>query len=130
MERGSAVAATEGCAGMSCPSCKGEVDVGWKEKVADVIEREDAEHDIQDGTDGTKSEQVENGIRGLKASYGIVESSYGNNDDGPHGSDKKSKREGESKGIERRMVVEMSPLFGTKGLDGGIGCCRTGHENA
>ena len=116
--------------GKTEPTPQGEENVGRQEEIAYIIERKDAEHNIEDGTDGTKSKQIEDGVRGFKASDGVVNSCYSDNDDGPYGTDKESEGEGQVERIERGVEIVVSPLFGTKGLDGVIGCCRTGHENA
>ena len=81
----SAIAATERCAGITDVSPESKDDVGRQQKVADVIERQNAEHDVQNGADGSESEQVEEGIGGLQATDGVVDSCDPDNDDGPHG---------------------------------------------
>ena len=91
--------ATERDVGMG-PTKKGEDNVSWKQKVADVIEGEDAEYDIKHGTDGTKSEQIEEGVRGLKAADSVVDSCYPDDDDCPDGSDEKAEGKRQGEGVE------------------------------
>ena len=92
--------ATERDVGITGPTKKGEDNVSWKQKVADVIEGEDAEYDIKHSTDGTKSEQIEEGVRGLKAADGVVDSCYSDDDDCPDGSDEKAEGKRQGEGVE------------------------------
>ena len=109
-------------------SPKGEDNVGRKKQIAHIVERKNAKYNVEYGTDGTKSEQIKKGIKGLKTSDSVVDSSYTDNDDSPYGSDEKTKRKRQVKGIKRRMKIVMSPLLGTKCLDSSICGGRAGHE--
>ena len=85
------MATTEGGASKTVPAPKGKGNVDRQEEVADVVEREDAEHNIEDSTDGTKSEEIEKCIRDLQTTDGVVDSSQSDDDDGPNGTYEETK---------------------------------------
>ena len=90
-------------------TAEGEDVVGDEEGVADVIEGGDAEDHVTDGTDGEETAEVEDGTAQGKVLRDIVDGGDGHDDYGPDGSDEESQVEGHAEGVERGMIVEMSP---------------------
>ena len=101
-------------------AAEGEDVVGDEEGVADVVEGGDAEDYVTDGTDGEEAAEVEDGTTQGEVLSDIVDGGDGNDDDGPDGGDEESQMEGHTEGIERGMVVEMTPRLRAEELDGAI----------
>ena len=106
----------------------GEDVVGDEEGVADVIEGGDAEDDVTDGTDGQKSAEVKNGAAEGEVASDVVDGGDGDDDDGPDGGDEESEVEGHAEGVERGMIVEMSPRLRAEELDGAVEDGRRGYQ--
>ena len=62
LEFGAAVAAAVVAAGLTKVAAEGPDDVDGEQEVADVVHGEDAEDDVDDGTGGDESQQVEDGL--------------------------------------------------------------------
>ena len=62
LQLSTALAATETVVRMDAVAPEGEDEIADQQEVADVVEREDAEDDIIDGTDCHKATQIEEGI--------------------------------------------------------------------
>ena len=58
----------------------------------------------------------------------VIDSCYAHDEDEPYRTDEEGEMEGKGKGIERGMVIEMSPAVGSKELDAGIERGRDSHE--
>ena len=101
-------------------AAEGEDVVGDEEGVADVVEGGDAEDYVTDGTDGEETAEVEDGTTQGEVLCDIVDSGDGDNDDGPDGGDEESQMEGHTEGIERWMVVEMTPRLRAEELNGTV----------
>ena len=101
-------------------AAEGENIVGDEEGVADVVEGGDAEDYVTDGTDGEEAAEVEDGTTQREVLCHIVDGGDGDDDDGPDGRDEESQMEGHTEGIERGMVVEMTPRLRAEELDGTI----------
>ena len=101
-------------------AAEGEDVVGDEEGVADVVEGGDAEDHVTDGTDGEEAAEVKDGAAQGEVLRDIVDGGDGNDDDGPNGSDEESQMEGHTEGIERGMIVEMTPRLRTEKLDGTV----------
>ena len=101
-------------------AAEGEDVIGDEEGVADVIEGGDAEDHVTDGTDGEKAAEVEDGAAQREVLCDIVDGGDGDDDDGPDGGDEESQMERHTEGIERGMVVEMTPRLRAEELDGAI----------
>ena len=109
-------------------AAEGEDVVGDEEGVADVIEGGDAEDHVTDGTDGEETAEVEDGAAQGEVLCHIVDGGDGNDDDGPDGGDEESQMEGHTEGIERGMVVEMTPRLWAEELDGTVEYGRGCHQ--
>ena len=114
--------------GLSAVARNGKGDIDHEQGVADVVERADAEHDIDDATDSGKPDEVEQGIGGGQLSSDILQNSQGDDDDDPHGGNEQGQVEGQGKGVKRRMEIVVAPRLSTKHLDRGIERGRGGNE--
>ena len=76
--------------GMALVTTDSKGDVGYQKEIADVVESEDAEHHIDDGTDGSKTREVKQGIKGGQLVTDIVEGCDTNNDNSPDGGNKQA----------------------------------------
>ena len=101
-------------------AAEGENIVGDEEGVADVIKGGDAEDDVINGTDGEETAEVKDGAAQGEVLSDIVDGGDGDDDDGPDGCDEESQMEGHAEGIERGMIVEMTPRLRTEKLDGTV----------
>ena len=68
----------------------GKGDVGYQQEITNVIECEDAEHHIDDGTNGSKTGEIKQGIKGGQLVTDIVEDCHSHNDDRPYGGHEES----------------------------------------
>ena len=85
-----------------CPSGKksqGHHHIDDEQGEAYIIQCQNAEHDIIDGTYGRKSCHIEQGIGSGEMSEDVFQGSNPDNDDSPHRSDEKSQMEWQCKGI-------------------------------
>ena len=107
---------------------EGEDVIGDEEGIADVIESSDAEDHVTDGTDGEEAAEVEDGTAQGEVPCDIVDGGDSDDDNGPDGGDEESQMKGHTKGIERGMVVEMTPRLRAEELDGAVEDGRGGHQ--
>jgi hypothetical protein len=87
-----------------------------------VIKSGNAEYNIVDSTDGHETYKIKKGISCWQTSYSLIESSNADNNHRPYGSNEDAKMPRKGKGIERGMVIEMTPGLCAKHLDAGIKC--------
>ena len=64
---------------------EGKDDVDQQQRIADVVEREDAEDDIVDADDCHESQHVEQGLSGCQHAENVVERCDSYDEDGPYG---------------------------------------------
>lgn len=98
----------------------GEVEIGYQQWVTYIIQCGDAEHRIENSTYCCQSNQINNSLAKWQRMCYIVDGGEGKNDERPYRRNENTKPEGQSKRIERRVIVEMSPRFRTKQLDATI----------
>ena len=99
---------------------QGEIDISHQQRIAYIIEGENAEHHIVDRAYRQESQQIEHSLTCRQHAQDIVESCDGNDKDGPYGSDKQPQVQRHTEGIERGMIVEMSPRLRINQLNGTI----------
>ena len=79
--------------GMALITTDGKGDVGYQKEITNIVKSEDAEHHIDDGTDGSKTREVKQGIERGQLMADIVEGSDTNNDNSPDGGNKQAQME-------------------------------------
>ena len=106
---------------------KGEDEISHKEWIANVVERGDAEHHIVDGADADEPETVEDALGGGQMAADVVEGGSGEQHHGPDGEEEEAQMQGHGKGVERGMIIIMSPRVGVGHLYGAIEHGGSGH---
>ncbi len=79
--------------GMTLITPDGKGDVGYQKKITDIVEGKDAEHHIDDGTDGSKAREIKQRIDGRQLVTDIFEGCNTDNDNSPDGGDKHTQME-------------------------------------
>ena len=98
----------------------GEVEIGYQQWVTYIIQCGDAEHRIEYSTYCSQSNQINDSLAKWQRMCDIVDGGESKNNERPYRRHEKTKPEGQSKRIERRMIVEMSPRFRGEQLDATI----------
>ena len=109
---------------------EGEDKIGYKQQVANIIQGGDAEDNIVDSTDGSKTTKIKDGFAKGKVVGNIVDGGDGDDNDSPDGRHEEPQPERQGKGIERGMVVEMTPSLRAEELDGTVEHSRGGDKQA
>ena len=109
---------------------QGPDDVDYEQGIADVVDGEDAEDDVDDGAGGYESQQVEDGLAEGQAASHVVEGCNADEDDGPQRAEEDGEPEGHGVGVQGGVVVEVSPHLGVEELYAAVEGGRGGHEQA
>ena len=115
---------------MAIPRYNGSHHIDGKEGIAHVVKGGDAEHDVVKRTDSGQSETIEQGLTARQLPTDVVDSGQGHDDQCPHGQQEEAQMERHAEGVERGMIVEMTPRLRGKQLDGAVKDGRRGYEQA
>ena len=97
-----------------------EVKISYQQWVTHIIQCSDAEHSIEHSTHCSQSNQINDSLAKWQRMCYIVDGGEGKNNERPYRRNENTKPEGQSKRIERRMIIEMSPRFRSEQLDATI----------